>query len=156
MSEEKKKCLECNKEIKWSKKSNAFECEAYPGAHRLPEKTYYHPGGQDVDNLKERRMFGPHMILRPGMEKMSEDNELIRIAPIEVFFVSGKYTTDNAEEQYYLDEKYAKGQLCDENRWNEIYLTPQQQVDLKKAQLADLDKRIRERNSLLEMAQKGK
>ena len=155
MAEETKKCTVCGNEVKYSTKPDAFACDAYEGAHKLPTKSYYHPGGQDVQNPRERRMFGPHMILRAGRDKMMDDGTRVLVPSIEVFFESGKYSTDNAEQQYYLDQKEKQGQLCDEERWNQIYLTHEQQINLKQAKLEDLEKRIKESNSLLEMAQKG-
>lgn len=138
------KCLDCNKEFDYPE----FQCGKRPGPHKLEAKTYYHPGGQSVQSIRDRGFFGPHIVLVPGTARLNNANgNFERMAAVEVQFVKGKFTTSNAEEQYYLDRKDG---LCDEATWEKIYFTPEQQVHRANEKLADITRKIAEQNSLLD------
>jgi hypothetical protein len=150
-------CTECKKEIAYE---TGFECKAYPGRHKLAPKEYYHLGarhigGQSPNAFRDRRFFGPHLVLRPGGRSYDVRMQTTVEEPnIEVKFVSGKYTTSDSLEQYYLDRhvEVLSGQKgLDE--WRKVYLSPDQQRDVMSSELKSMERQVSEQRSLIDRAQ---
>jgi hypothetical protein len=146
-------CTECLRPVIYPN----FNAENHAGKHRLPAKTYYHPGGRHIADLRDRRRFSPTLILRPAREYFDAKQQMaIAESQLAAKFSDGKYTTTDAEEQYYLD-RHPEPKTGDAGleMWRSIYLTADQQTNVKKAELADLDRQINERKGLLETVQAG-
>lgn len=137
-------CLICKQKFEYPD----FGCTKQPGNHVVAEKQYFHPGGKTVQSVRDRYFFGPHIVLVPGITRLDNaTGNFQRIAAVEVDFVRGRFSTTNPEEQYYLDRKPG---LCDEATWENIYLTAEQQVTIAKGKLEDIQRQIKEGNSLLD------
>jgi hypothetical protein len=149
------KCLHCNKEIELGQ----WRCPTGE-RHIVNSKRYFmddapsDPGPYDAKgqptygNMKysqtmicnlipeKRYMVGNEQVIEPGHH---------------VLFVRGLYETDKADEQYYLDQR--KG-LCDQKRWEDVYLSPNQKLEIDRAKLeADRHRIESERNDLLAQVQ---
>ncbi len=159
------KCTNCGKEVE----SPNFTCPTGE-QHIVQPKRYYMddapvdpgpyvpgPGGAYVSagmhlrdsqtticNLvpSQRERVGHEVIERPGRN---------------VVFRRGIYETTDPEEQYYLDKRVKEGRgLCSEARWEEVYLTEQQKIDIQRQKLnADMRRLEHERNDLLAQVKKS-
>lgn len=145
-----KTCTTCNKEFGYGE----WKCSRQPGNHTLEPKTYFHPGGADVQDIRDRLKFGPHMILRPGVELIDNQGKTVRTPGLEVKFENGKLRdVVDPEVQYYLDNKAG---LCDAARWEKIYLTLERRQNLAEERLAESERKIEESNTLLDNLKKQK
>lgn len=134
-------CTVCHKEFGYPD----FTCSGQPGNHQLPSKTYYHPGGKHIQDLRDRRRFSPTLILRPACESFHDGQQEAGSNQLAVTFKDGKYTTSDAQLQYYLDrEAEVKSGDAGETMWRSIYLTDQQQANLAKNELAALQSQLRQ------------
>lgn len=144
-----KKCIACDEEVKYG----AFApCKAKPGNHTLESKTYYHPGARGVADQRDRRNFAPLVILQASYDALDQNTGkfVVKTAGLSVQFFDGKYETDNAELQFHLDNKVGLSSGEEGLKmWREIYLTPEQQTNIAKAELEQLNRRIKEGNDLL-------
>lgn len=151
----KGKCLVCGEEVTYPN----WKCSKRPGNHRLADQTYFHLGGSHLQNWRERRGWGPLVILRPGQETADPRNpkNLILTATLKVRFDSQQVVTNDPEMQFLLE---TKNDACiawgpeGKKAWERIYLTPDQQKDMAKAELETLSKQIAEQNELLASVQK--
>jgi len=159
MAEQNLKCLSCEQEFNPIK--GEFTCPT-GDAHQLEAKTYYMDdapsdpgpyingvatGGNRRDSQCMISNLVPEREYLQGTER--------RIMPGKnVVFVRGVYTTSDAQEQFYLDRRQAqrKSGLCSKERWQEVYLTDSQKVEIGRMQLeADRNRLEAERNELLAM-----
>ena len=150
-------CLVCGKRFKYS---DGFDCDAQPGKHVIQNKEYYHLGAGHIQSIRDRRIFTPALNLKSDIEIRDKVTGMItRIEGLIVHFrEGGRYESSDPEEQYYLDMhpgvvSGSEGLAA----WEKMYLTQDQQLQKGQAQLADLQKQIRENNALLERVktQKG-
>ena len=144
------KCLECKKEFKYPN----FKCEELPGNHKVESKLYVYSGSVNIQNIKDRRKFAPEVILKADTEATAEDGTKIRTAMLSVRFSDARYTTDNPEEQYYLENVAAKkfpiiwGDGA-EDTWRKNQLTPEQQTAIVQDELKQAERKLKETNELL-------
>jgi hypothetical protein len=69
-----------------------------------------------------------------------------------VTFVRGMFQTTDPEFQYWLDKRSG---LCSRERWEQVYLSPSQRLEMREHALAVESKRIEtQKNDLLAMVQK--
>ena len=163
MSEEVKKyqCTTCKQEFEYPD----WQCSKKPGNHTVEQTIYYHQGGRDIADIRDRVKFGPLVILSPGYEYASptDPGKRLTTRKLEVKFEGAKYATCDPEEQYFLDRK---GFLTGETgliEWRRIYWTPERQrqqaeVDIREAneKLQSLNRELREKNTLLDAVQRQK
>jgi hypothetical protein len=159
VSNEKKqwKCLgECGREFGYG------EWECFPGvAHRVAPKTYYKDDAPHCDPVLDPdglalRSARTHCHIVPDVQvKDADSGQTVTQHHPPVLFVMGSYTTDNPKEQFFIERaKIDVGY----DRWFAVYHTPKQKQNLKdgeqKARAADLDRREKEVNELLEKVKK--
>jgi hypothetical protein len=122
------KCLECNKEFKYPN----FKCAELPGNHKVESKLYVYGGSVNIQNIRDRRKFAPEVTLKADTEATAEDGTKIRTSRC-CSLLGCRYTTENPEEQYYLENVAAKkfpiiwGPDAEET-WRKNQLTPEQQT----------------------------
>lgn len=144
-------CTVCSKEFDYPD----FKCKKQPGNHSVESKTYYHLGGREVADPKDRRKFAPVIVLVPSYDyRDPETQKFVKTEGITVQFYDGKYETANAEEQYHLDRKAKSDSAMvsgkeGHEQWCAIYLTPQQNIDRQRDELASLQKQVMENSDLL-------
>ena len=66
----KSKCTVCKKEFTYPE----FHCSALPGNHRVEGKTYYHFGGRDIQNERDRRNFGINVVLHAPPDILDKES----------------------------------------------------------------------------------
>jgi hypothetical protein len=149
-------CDVCGKSFRYQ---DGFECEAQPGRHVVAPKYYYHLGAGHIQDARERRKFTPTLNLVADLEVRDKVTGMItRIEGLLVHFrESGRYETTDPLEQYHLDMHPAvmsgqDGLIA----WEKMYLTQDQQLAKAQAQLADVQKQIRESNALLTLTRNNK
>ncbi len=153
----KAKCLACGKEVTFERDdqhpNGNWQCEKLPGNHKVQEKTYFHLGGSHIQNWRERRGWGPQVILRAGYSVTDPRTGVQSLEPtLRVWFSNQQLTTEDPSIQFLIE---TKNDNCigwgEEGRrnWQRIYLTQEQQKDLANAELDSLNKQIRESNALL-------
>lgn len=144
------KCIECNKEFKYPN----FKCADLPGNHKLESKLYVYSGSVNIQNIKDRRKFAPEVMLKADTEATAEDGTKIRTALVSVRFSDARYVTEDAEEQYYLENVAAKkfpiiwGDSAEET-WRKNQLTPEQQTAIVQDELKHAERKLKETNELL-------
>lgn len=129
--------------------------------HTVNKKLYYmddacsDPGPYDskgqptFGNMKHSQTLICNLIPE---KRYMKGNEQVIEPGVNVLFVRGMYETDIAAQQYYLDAR--KG-LCDKKRWEEVYLSPTDKLQIERMNLqADRERLEQERNDLLVMVQK--
>jgi len=150
------RCIICGKTFKYA---DGFECDAQPGRHTLDPKEYFHLGAGHIQSIRDRRIFSPSLNLVSDLEIRDKvTGQITRIEGLIVHFKEGgKYETSDPLEQYHLDLHPAVlfGQAGRE-AWDKMYLTPDQQLNKAQAQLADIQKQIRENNALLNLTKDNK
>lgn len=147
----KRKCLACNKDVTYPH----FSCGSLPSNHKLEPKTYYHLGGRDIRNERDRRGWAPLLILRPGIDKaapagigtISEPSLTAQFSP------GGVFATDDAELQYYLDMKGLPYGELGLREWQKVYLSMDQRKTIAENELATTERKIKENNDLLAQTQ---
>lgn len=157
----KKQCVLCKAEVVYDGTDVNFSgfgpCKSRPGKHVVECKTYYHPGARDIQDQRDRRKFAPMMFLKPSYPKVDPKTGLtVNTQGLMVQFGDGKLETDDPEVQFYLDQNpgIASGE-AGLAMWREIYLNEHQQTEIAKAELADVQRQIRESQTLLEQVQKN-
>lgn len=142
-------CTSCEEVISLK---TGFLCAATGGKHIVAMKTFYHLGGKSVADPRQRRLWAPLLICKPGIEKRDPSTgETSTVSGVQVQFEqSGLYHTEDAEKQFYLMTKYElpygpEGQKL----WNQVYLTGDQQKVLLEDQLAKLQKQVDDQNNHL-------
>jgi hypothetical protein len=145
-------CLKCQKTFDYPD----WKCSKKPGNHVVEEKTYYHPGASDNPDVKQRRYFSPRITLLPSYEsKNPHTGETIKTTECFAQFADGRFNTTDPEQIYYLDEKEFPTGEEGLALWRSIYLSPEKQADIARAELADTKRQIKENNELL-AAEKAK
>jgi hypothetical protein len=143
-------CLTCKQGFDYPD----WKCARQPGNHNIPEKTYYHLGGGHIQNVRDRRMFAPRIVLNPGFESLSKTGDNVTVDRLEIEFnAGGIYTTSEPSEQYFLDKK--PGIVSGDEglaAWQKMYLTQEQRNGILKAEAEDLERRVKESNDLLAKA----
>jgi hypothetical protein len=144
-------CIVCGKDFSYA---DGFDCTAQPGRHTVEPKAYYHLGAAQVPSVRERRFFTPTLNLQGGIEVRDKvTGEISRTEAILVHFrESGIYETQDALEQYHLDQhpalvSGAEGRAA----WDKVYLTQDQQLSKAQSTLADVQRQVREQNALLDI-----
>lgn len=148
-----RKCLGCGDNVEFNGTEENWQgfgpCKKSRGKHTVAAITYFHPGARDVQDLRDRRKFAPTIVLMPRYDRVI-DGKPVQSRALNVQFYDGKLETSDPEVQYLLEEKldiaWGEGGL---RMWREIYLTPEQQGNIAKAELADTQRQIRESNDLL-------
>jgi hypothetical protein len=149
-----KKCTLCDTAVEYDGTDPKFfgfgPCKKKVGNHLVESKTYYHPGGRDIQDQRDRRRFAPHIILLPVYEYQAEGGKIFKTHGVEANFYDGKFETADPEQQWYLDQK-AGIMSGDEGlkMWRQIYLTETQNLNIAKAELEDVNRQIKESNDLL-------
>lgn len=148
------KCLECEKEFKdgdWE------PCGAEGVKHRVQSKQYFMDDAPTHVETKDGKPYinkgtSRTTVLNVPPERKVRDGDDLRIIPGgSVEFVRGRFTTDDPEIQFYLEKKK---NLCDETRWNEVYLNDDEKMALERMALkAERSRLESERNELLKMVQ---
>lgn len=137
------RCKVCNAVVEYPN----FQCSKQPGRHVVESKTYYHAGSATIQSIRDRRKFSPTIILKHEKQRMDENNLIVTEPGIDVQFFDAQYTTADPEEQYYLERLGAKNEIFwgDEGlqMWRRNQLTDAQQVEIQKAELADLTEKVR-------------
>jgi hypothetical protein len=150
-----KKCLDCAAEVAFDGTDMEYQgfgpCKKHPGNHVVEAVTYYHPGARDIQDIRDRRKFSPVIHLVPVYHRIDpKTGNSIQTKGLQVQFGDGKLDTADPQIQFYLEQKpdiaFGEGGL---KMWREIYLNPQQNLDIAKAELADTQRQIRESNELL-------
>lgn len=152
------KCEQCGTEVK----APDFECIT-GGNHIVKSKTYYMDDAPSDPGARAPGTFIPlGLPLRDSQtqilnlvpsKKVTRGHEVHEQMGRNVTFKRGIYETSDPEEQFYLELRQGKG-LVSYERWSEVYLTPQQKSDMKRASLeAELKRLETERNSLLDQVQ---
>lgn len=163
---QKFKCLgECGKEFEFGQ----WECFAGQ-AHKVDPKTYYLADAPHVDVKNDpdglalrtaRTMLHcvPEELRRDPTTGM--DN---KIAHPPCIFSMGQYTTDNPKEQFFIER--SKHTVSYE-KWFNAYHTPKMKANIKEGQLldrertiaakeAEVERKVREANTLLDQVKAGK
>ena len=132
---QKYKCLECDKEFtvgEWE------PCGAEGIKHRVAAKQYFMDDAPTHVETKDGKPFinkgtSRTMVLNVPPERKVRDGDDIRIIPGgAVEFIRGRFTTDDPEIQFYLEKKK---NLCNEDRWNEVYLNDDEKMALERMAL---------------------
>lgn len=149
------KCTKCGETVEYPD----FKCKKQPGNHSVPEKTYYHTGCSHIASMRDRQMFAPLIILRPGQDKLDPATQKI-IADKGLhaqFGQRGLLTTADSEMQYYLDERGFSSGEEGLQAWRAVYLTPEQSRAIARDELSDLNRKIEEgKNTLLEQQKQAR
>lgn len=150
-----KTCLACD--AQFSPRKGEFYCPTGE-PHRLAPKTYYmddaptdpgpfENGVATGDNRRHSRCIVSNLVPE---KHYIQGTERKHVPGRDVIFIRGTYTTEDAEEQYWLDRKPG---LCTKARWEEVYLTDHQKIELQRMEIAAARNRLEiERNELLAMA----
>lgn len=157
----KAKCVACGEEVTFERKPGMdggdWRCKKLPGHHRVQEKTYFHLGGAHLQHWRERRGWGPQVILRAGYAVTDPRTGAQSLEPtIRVWFSGQQLTTEDPEIQFLIETKGDQTIAWGEEgrkAWQRIYLTQSQQTDLANAELENINRQIREQNSLLSEVQ---
>lgn len=158
-------CTRC--EMEFNPQKAEFHCPTGQ-PHLLPVKIYYmddapaDPGPYIMsphgpvatgDNRKHSQtvlagLIPEQMVIRDGQSHIKPGKN--------VTFVRGMYSTTNAEEQFYLDIRQRDGALCTKERWEQVYLTDYQRLELDKMNLAAREQRLEQSESkLLQQVKSG-
>lgn len=143
-------CLICKEEPFYSEDGKGWKCSKAPGKHKMPPITFYDLGASHVQNIRDRRMYAPTIWLVPAEETVGNNGKfLTKPGVVAQFEQGGTLTTDDPELQFHL---FRKGSLHGPEglkRWREVYLTPEQRLNVAKDELAAVERKIQEGNSLL-------
>lgn len=141
-------CLECEKDFQ----APNWVC-ATGANHVVEEKRYYMA---DAPTCVELRNGMPYVNKRdsctrvlniPPEKKVEEAGEIQRIPGGIVDFVRGMFATTDPEIQFYLDKKEG---LCSKERWEEVYLTDNEKMELHKLKMQSQFNRLEQNyNELL-------
>ena len=150
----KAKCTVCGDEVTFPN----WKCSKRPGHHKVSNQIYFHLGGAHIQSLRERRGWGPQVILRAGYEIAGNDPNSGTLVPtVRVLFSGQQVSTEDPEVQFYLETKndncIAWGEQGHKD-WQRIYLAPEQQKDIANAELAAINRQIAEGNELLAATKK--
>jgi hypothetical protein len=151
-------CLVCGQQPEYREDGSGWKCSKQPGKHKMAQRTFYDLGGAHIQNLRDRRMWAPTVWLVPAEEIPSNNGKMIsRPGLVAQFEQGGTLTTDDPEMQYHLDRVGAISGDAGLKRWREVYLTPEQRLNVAKDELADIERKIQSGNSLLaaEQAKRG-
>lgn len=149
-------CLVCGKTFSYA---DGFQCDAQPGKHVIQNKEYYHLGAGHIQSIRDRRIFTPALNLKSDIEVRDKvTGQIARIEGLIVHFrEGGRFESSDPEEQYYLEMHPGVMHGMDGlAAWEKMYLTPDQQLAKSQAQLADVQKQIRESNVLLDRVKQQK
>jgi hypothetical protein len=109
-------------------------------------------------------IMGPHGPVATGDNRRHAQTQLANLIPEKtiirdgqaqvvpgktVTFIRGCYSTDLAEEQFYLDIRERDGALCTKERWEQVYLTDNQRIELREMNVAAREQRLEQPSSSL-------
>ncbi len=148
------KCLECGKKFTVGE----WHCADGQTVHRVESKEYLMadapsdpghpaPGSKvSVDSLRDGRT---RICNIPPDRTVLRNGEASVIPGGYVEFIRGRFSTDNPEIQYYLEKSRGK-EFCTRERWNQVWLSDGQQLEMQRMELAAERTRLEnERNELL-------
>lgn len=145
----KSTCQVCKEEVTFPD----FKCKKLPGNHRVEERTYYHMGGQDIRNDRDRRGWAPRLMWAREDKLDGATGKLVNQPPIEVHFQQGGiYVTQDPEIQFHLEtnSRAVGWGKAGREQWEKIYLSIEQRTAIAQSELERVNKTLREQNSLLE------
>lgn len=145
----KRNCSVCKKEVEYPN----FRCSKLPGNHRVESVTYFHMGGRDIRNEKDRRAWAPALMWAREDKLDASTNKMINQPPLEVHFQpGGTFSTEDPEAQFHLEtnSRQVGWGKAGREQWEKIYLTVDQRKMISEAELENLNRQVREQNSLLE------
>lgn len=144
------KCLECGQSFA----PGSWTCADGQSMHRVESKTYRMT---DAPADPDRTAPGtPQIIVRgrtvitkiPPPTKVIEGGEVRWVGEGSVEFVNGRYSTDNPEQQYWLNKK----PFCNatEEQWKRAWLTKEELLAEKELDLLSMQSRLEiQQNELL-------
>lgn len=159
-----KLCLTCGN--KFDPQQAQFNCPTGQ-PHKLPVKIYYK---DDAPSDPGPFIMSPHGPIATGGNRKHAQTIIANLVPERtiirdgqtqvvpgrsVTFIRGMYSTDLAEEQFYLDIRERDGATCDKARWEEVYLTDHQRLELQKMDLSAREQRLEQDRSDLLSKVKG-
>jgi hypothetical protein len=110
-----------------------------------------HASSGGMDSLRDGRTIICNI---PPPQKVMEGDEVKWVGEGHVEFVRGRYSTTDPQQQYWLDRK---GGFCSQERWEQVWLSQSQQLQLKEMSLKAREQRLEnDRNELLTQVQKQK
>jgi hypothetical protein len=150
------KCLVCEKKFSVGE----WICQDGQSNHVVASKEYLladaptdtgRPERGGMDSLRDGRT---RICNIPPDKQAVVNGELRGIPGGYVEFIRGRYSSDNPEIQYCLDKK---GGFCTQERWESVWLSQSQQLELKEMSLHAREQRLEnERNELLSQVKKQK
>lgn len=159
-----KTCTRCESDFNPQKAE--FNCPTGQ-SHLLPIKVYYM---DDAPADPGPWIMTPHGPQATGGNRKHSQTVLAGIIPEKMIirdgqshiqsgknitFIRGMYSTMSAEEQFYLDIMERDGGLCTKERWEQVYLTDYQRLELDKMNLAAREQRLEQNESRLLQQVKG-
>ncbi len=160
-----KTCIRC--EAEFNPQKAEFSCPTGQ-PHLLPVKIYYI---DDAPADPGPFIMTPHGPQATGGNRKHSQTIMCNIIPEKtilrdgqphiqmgqnVTFVRGMFSTDVAELQFYLDIRERDGGLCNKERWEQVYLTDYQRLELEKMNLAAREQRLEQGESrLLQQVKSG-
>ena len=148
---EKWHCTVCNKEFK----TGEWACADGVTNHIVEVKEYLLDDAPTDGSSSESLRDGRTLICNIPPERKAMHGDEVRIIPGGcVEFVRGRYSTSDPEIQHYLNRK---GGFCTEDRWNAVWLSQNQQMQIERDRLTALSQRLEnEKNELLALQKKEK
>lgn len=142
------KCLTCKQEVEYPD----WKCSKAPGNHAIESKEYFHPYGQNVQDVRDRRFNTVSMVLYVTPDYVDGQGQRVKGRNLTVEFSAGRYATADPEQQYFLDAKEKAGLLCNEAQWQAIYMTDDQRLRIREEKLKEREAALvaAESNPLLE------
>ncbi len=150
------KCIVCDKKFS----AGEWTCADGMSNHVVAVKEYLLDDAPQDTGRPER---GGMDSLRDGRTRICNippDKNVMRNGEIHmqpggyVEFIRGRFSTDNPEIQYHLEKK---GGFCTEERWQAVWLSQGQQIELKEMNLRAREQRLEnDRNELLTNVKKQK
>jgi len=144
------KCLVCGEDFAYE---DGFSCKKVPGNHRLETKAYYHFGGNQLPEGKDRRSWAPMVVLDAPADRRDPDTgrAMAQQPIIAQFAPGGVFQTADALEQYLLETRTSCGWgAAGKARWEEIYLTTDQKRAMAESRLRETQRKVLETNAMLE------
>ena len=145
------KCLNCDKEFS----VGDWTCRDGISNHKVEEKVYLmddapsDPGHAEKGGMDSLRDGRTRICNVPPDKVVLRNGETALIPGGYVEFIRGRFASDNPEIQYCLDKK---GGFCSEDRWNQVWLSSNQQLEMERMKLAAERQRLEnDRNELLAM-----
>jgi hypothetical protein len=109
-------------------------------------------GGRDVRNERDRRGWSPRLFWAQP-DKLDASNKMVNVPPLEVNFQQGgTYITSDPELQFHLETNASAvgWGKAGRDQWEKIYLSTEQRKAISEAELENVQRQVREQNTLLE------